>query len=380
MTSGKILATVVGITAAVILISQLSGSISEPNIVENFLTGGPAIQPAIMSLYGNTSGGPLTAMTPAQRKMFASASTGKKLTTNLPNDVFFGNAQYQPNNTHKGMMGAANYGATVQALMNQSSSPQQTFRNFEAAAGVIEGYHDSGKHHKQRKQRKHPGHHKSQKMHLIPQSSPFGCGPEGTVNGPYGAANSLGSDFHALNKVDLPTDGFTGSELPAPNFSVTNADGTMSSHYSVDRLMYSTAKRARCAGTVDFIRGDLAIAPCPIASMPAARAYDTLEAGAFGALFGLDGSSAKSTIALISDSKAKGGFTALAGADMADLVQQAADEGTLGQQVLTQGTFANTSALSMVNLLDTESTTSNAVGTNTASGDLTVYTGYSDFQ
>ena len=141
--------------------------------------------------------------------------------------------------------------------------------------------------------------------------------------------------------------------------------------------MYSTAKRARCAGTVDFIRGDLAIAPCPIASMPAARPYDTLEAGAFGALFGLDGSSAKSTIALISDSKAKGGFSALAGADMADLVQQAADEGSLGQQVLTQGTFASTSAQA---LLDTESTTSNAVGTNSASGDLTVYSGYSDFQ
>ena len=47
MTSGKILATVVGITAAVILISQLSGSISEPNIVENFLAGGPAIQPCV---------------------------------------------------------------------------------------------------------------------------------------------------------------------------------------------------------------------------------------------------------------------------------------------------------------------------------------------
>ena len=364
MTSGKILATVVGITAAVILISQLTGSISEPNIVENFLAGGPVIQPAAMSLYGNTNGGPLTAMTPAHSKMLASASTGKKLTTNLPNDVFFGNAQYKMNDTHNGMMGAANYGATVQALMNQSSSPHQTFRNFEAAAGVIEGYHDGGKHHK---------HHK---LHMIPQSSPFGCGPEGTVNGPYGA-NSLGSDFHALNKVDLPTDGFTSSDLPAPNFSVTNADGTMSSHYSVDRLMYSTAKRARCAGTVDFIRGDLAIAPCPIASMPAARPYDTLEAGAFGALFGLDGSSAKSTIALISDSKAKGGFSALAGADMADLVQQAADEGSLGQQVLTQGTFASTSAQA---LLNTESTTSNAVGTNSASGDLTVYSGYSDFQ
>ena len=375
MTSGKILATVVGIAAAVILISQLSGSISEPDIVENFLTGAPLIQPSMQRLYRPADGGAWTQMTPAKQKLLASTMSGTKLTTELPDDVFFGNAQWQLNNTHKGMTAAANYGAQTQALLNPGSTPQATFRNFEAAAGVIEGYHDDGgKRHGQH------GQHKSKKLQLIPTSSPFGCGPDGTVNGPYGAANSLGSDFHALNTVDLPTDGFTGSELPAPTFSVTNADGTMNSHYSVDRMMYSTARRSRCAGQVDFIRGDLAIAPCPIASMPAARAYDTLEAGAFGCLFGLDGSSAKSTIALIADSKAGSGFTALAGADMADLVQQAADEGTLGQQVLTQGTFAPTSAKSMVDLLDTESTTPNAVGTNTASGDLVVYTGYSDFQ
>ena len=388
MTSGKILATVVGITAAAILISQLSGSKSEPEIVENFLTGFGTLHPSVQTItYPAGAGGSCGAgvqITPAQQKSMATLGSGKKLTSDLPDSVFFGNAQYDMNNISQStnMAGAgATYGAQVQALMNPGGSAKATFRNFEAAAGVIEGYkHGSHGHKKHGHKHGHHGHHghkKPTKTHLIPTSSPFGCGPEGTIQDAYGA-NVLGSDFHALNRVELPTDGFTGSELPAAGFSVTNADGTMSSHYSVDRLMYSTAKRARCRGQVDFIRGDLAIAPCPIAMMPAAKPYDTLEAGAFGALFGTSGQSVQDTIALISDSKARGGFSTLAGADMAELVEQDAMNGTLGVPVLTQATFATTSANALMDAQRTS--TDNAVGSSTQSGDVTVYTGYSDFQ
>jgi len=392
MTSGKILATVVGITAAAILISQLSGSKSEPEIVENFLTGFGTLHPSVQTITYPVSSqgcGAGVQITPAQQKSMATLGSGKKLTSDLPDSVFFGNAQYDMNNISQStnMAGAgATYGAQVQALMNPGNSAQATFRNFEAAAGVIEGYNDGASKHSHGHKKPHHNHKKhshghkkhghSVKTHLIPTSSSFGCGPEGTIQDAYGA-NVLGSDFHALNRVELPTDGFTGSELPAAGFSVTNADGTMSSHYSVDRLMYSTSKRARCNGAVDYIRGDLAIAPCPIAMMPAAKPYDTLEAGAFGALFGTSGQSVQDTIALISDSKARGGFSTLAGAVMAELVEQDAMNGTLGQPVLTQATFASTSANA---LLDTMATTDNAVGSSTQSGDVTVYTGYSDFQ
>lgn len=392
MTSGKILATVVGITAAAILISQLSGSKSEPEIVENFLTGFGTLHPSVQTItYPAGAGGSCGAgvqITPAQQKSMATLGSGKKLTSDLPDSVFFGNAQYDMNNISQStnMAGAgATYGAQVQALMNPGNSAQATFRNFEAAAGVIEGYNDGASHghgHKKphHNHKKHSHGHKhghSVKTHLIPTSSSFGCGPEGTIQDAYGA-NVLGSDFHALNRVELPTDGFTGSELPAAGFSVTNADGTMSSHYSVDRLMYSTSKRARCNGAVDYIRGDLAIAPCPIAMMPAAKPYDTLEAGAFGALFGTSGQSVQDTIALISDSKARGGFSTLAGADMAELVEQDAMNGTLGVPVLTQATFATTSANALMDAQRTS--TDNAVGSSTQSGDVTVYSGYTDFQ
>jgi hypothetical protein len=112
--------------------------------------------------------------------------------------------------------------------------------------------------------------------------------------------------------------------------------------------------------------------------MPAAKPYDTLEAGAFGALFGTSGQSVQDTIALISDSKARGGFSTLAGADMAELVEQDAMNGTLGVPVLTQATFATTSANALMDAQRTS--TDNAVGSSTQSGDVTVYTGYSDFQ
>ena len=71
MTSGKILATVVGITAAAILISQLSGSKSEPEIVENFLTGFGTLHPSVQTITYPVSSqgcGAGVQITPAQQK------------------------------------------------------------------------------------------------------------------------------------------------------------------------------------------------------------------------------------------------------------------------------------------------------------------------
>jgi len=78
MTSGKILATVVGVAAAAILITQLASAKSEeePQIVENWLN---------------------VALGPVKNTTYTCAKTGKNmaardLTSHLPQSVFFGNS------------------------------------------------------------------------------------------------------------------------------------------------------------------------------------------------------------------------------------------------------------------------------------------------
>ena len=102
--------------------------------------------------------------------------------------------------------------------------------------------------------------------------------------------------------------------------------------------MYSTLHRARCPGTVDYIRGDLAIVPCAQQSQPAARPGDTLVSGAFAALGGPFNTSMQETAALISADSA-GAIEALGGTNLANSVMNVNPA-----PVLTSNTFLSTSA------------------------------------
>ena len=134
MTSGKILATVVGVAAAAILITQLASNKSEEEpLVENWV---------------NVALGPLKETT------YTCAKTGKNmaardLTSGLPQSVFFSPNNLQPSNviaaTNVQANSIPNAGASVQYLVNNpqtQANSAQVFSNFAQAASVVEGYDD----------------------------------------------------------------------------------------------------------------------------------------------------------------------------------------------------------------------------------------------
>ena len=86
-----------------------------------------------------------------------------------------------------------------------------------------------------------------------------------------------------------------------------------------DRLVYSTLTARSLPGyDVDMIRGDLPIPKGGQYSAPAGTAADTLEAGAFAAMFGLEARTAQQTTALILADQA-GTRPTLGGADISEL-------------------------------------------------------------
>jgi len=120
MTSGKILATVVGVAAAAILITQLVNNKSEEEpLVENWVN---------------------VALGPLQETSYTCAKTGKNmssrdLTSGLPQSVFFGNSHLQPST----VMGATNFqansipsqGMNVQYLANNPQSQASSAQVFQ---------------------------------------------------------------------------------------------------------------------------------------------------------------------------------------------------------------------------------------------------------
>ena len=363
MTSGKILATVVGVAAAAILITQLASNQSEE-------------EPLVEHWNMNPTMGIIS------ERSYTCAKTGKNvrardLTSGLPDSVFFQPNQLQPGT----VIGATNVvgnavgsgaGMQTQYLQNANPtvSPQVAFSNFAQAAAFtgdsFEGYRED---FNNRSTSAPPQHkcHSDDKVH----SSSAGCGPAGTIANGYGLAqaNALGHNFSPMETPSLPVSHSDAYSLNAGTLNTLDSAGNPQSYYMTDRLMYSTLKRARCPGTVDMIRGDLAIQNTGQIMTPAGTPADVLETGAFAALYGPFGTSTQQTADLVAASTS--GFrTAMAGADLADAVMDNSPE-----PVLTHNTFIPSSAQVMahnINMGVQKGTISSQ-----AAGDVTTVTGYS---
>jgi len=366
VSTGKICATVAGLAAVILVISQLQfGSAAQPDVVENWNVGAPAFRPNVMT---NSVGSRLA---------------GKSLVSNLPDSVFFnGGAGFAPTT----VIGATNVrglaqgagGARMQLGSGMSvQAGLSAFDNFNAAADMVENYSAKKQH----------GHRAKHNSRRVPPATPTGCGPAGTIASGYGMSNLVGADFDALSaahgggKSSLLESSGTSytSDLP-----VASMDGAVGASFNTDRLVYSTLSRAQCSGTRDLIRGDLPIQPCGQYMQTAARAADTLSTGAMAAMFGIGGSSssAAQTAALVSRDAANGGLSALSGMNLTDLVSQEP-----APSALNMGTFASTSAEVVANAYSNMNQAgSRMVGANPTTGSVSgqaspsaLYTGFTSF-
>jgi hypothetical protein len=360
MTSGKILATVVGVAAAAILITQLASAKSEeePQIVENWLN---------------------VALGPVKNTTYTCAKTGKNmaardLTSHLPQSVFFGNSNLQPltviGATNVQADSIPNAGMNVQYLANNpqnQASSAQVFNNFSQAASVVEGYHED---YSNRSGSAPPVQSCTSKLDRQLSSS-AGCGPQGTIANSYGKqqANALGPDYSPYEGSSLPASHFDAYEMPGGALNTLDSAGNPQSFYMTERLMYSTLNRARCPGTTDMIRGDLAIVPQGQYMQAAGTPADTLQTGAFNAMNGAFGSTPQATAALVA---ADSGSvrTALGGGDLTHAVLNDSPE-----PILTTSTFVPSAAAQ----LSTNMATQKGMLGNVSSGDVTLVTGYTSY-
>ena len=176
--------------------------------------------------------------------------------------------------------------------------------------------------------------------------SPNGSPPAGTTND-YMGSQVMGANFqYPGGKEGLLTPGRNvTSSLPLGNMNLAAGEGGAPMNVAMaDRLVYSTLKRARCAGTVDMIRGDLPIPVGGITSTPPGRPADTLEAGAFATMFGLNAAQAQQTTALIAQDQGSG-YSAI-NAPLGSLVSELAEQKRNGTapRGLSTSTFGSTAA------------------------------------
>jgi len=359
MFTGKILTTMVAITTAVILLSQLNAS-SEiiPDIYEPYVNY--ALRPILET----------TCEPDCHNKQHKLGHHGKKLTGEFPDTVFVSTRNLEPTsvmstgtNIQGNTIGMGGLG--LQAAINGHSvaNTEAAFANFETASGVVDGVHHENYKHKQKS--------------CGCVDAPCKCGS----NNGYGQQNTLPSDYSPfdMTTTDLPTTGMIAYELPMGEHEEMNAQGEIMPVICRSRLMYSTMKRFGYAQS-DFIRGDLPIpSGCQTVSKTAARAGDSLNAGAFQAMFGLNNESAQSTAALIAYDTG-GAVSTLGGTDLSEAV---ATSDYIGP-VLTDATFLSNSA--QLYLDQTSGTQERSVATNTAWGEVAVdsnrahvVTGYTGF-
>jgi hypothetical protein len=159
----------------------------------------------------------------------------------------------------------------------------------------------------------------------------------------------------------------TAYELPAGEAEVMDAQGEIQSVICRSRLMYSTQRRYG-SGVGDPIRGDIAPSSgCQTVSKTAARAADTLNAGAFAVMMGINNDTAQLTAAAIS-ADTGAAVSTLGGMDLSEAV--ATDDYS---PVLTNATFLRNSA--QLYLDETTGTPSRTAAINTAFGEVGVETG-----
>ena len=245
-----------------------------------------------------------------------------------------------------------NAGANMQATVNGAINTQTAFDNFESASGVVNGIQRENYEHKQK-----------------------GCGGCGNSpcncasgNNGYGQQNTPPADYtpFEMTTPELPTTGMTAYELPAGNGEVMDAQGEIMSVICRSRMMYSTQKRFGY-GQSDMIRGDIPVFGCQPVSKTAARAADTLNAGAFGAMFGLNNETAQSTAAIITQDSG-GSRATLGGIDLAEAVATS----DYGGPILTNKSFLSSSA--QLYLDETNGTQTRSAGVNAAWGEVGVET------
>ena len=148
-----------------------------------------------------------------------------------------------------------------------------------------------------------------------------------------------------------------------------NAQGEIQSVICRSRLMYSTLRRYG-SHVGDMIRGDIPVTGCQTQSRTAATASDSLNAGAFAVMNGVDAETPQIVAAQISASTG-GTISTLGGMDLSEAVSQGREA-----PVLSESTFLNTSA--QLYLEANNGTQPRAAGTNTARGEVAVvgYTSY----
>jgi len=254
---------------------------------------------------------------------------GKKLTGPFSDDVFVSSNQFEPTSvmgTGTSMYGNAvgMSGLGMQALAN-STSPENTeaaFANYETAAGVVrEDYRED---------------YGNNDTCTSCRSSPCNCGSGS--NG-YGQQTMPANDYSAFDDISstLPIAGLNSYSLPAGEKDEMNAQGEIQSVICRSRLMYSTLRRYG-SHVGDPIRGDIPVMGCQTQSRTAATASDSLNAGAFGVMNGIDAETPQ-LVALQITEGTGGAVTTLGGMDLSEAVSQGPSA-----PALTESTFLNTSA------------------------------------
>lgn len=412
--SGKFLATAAGFAAAAFLLSKVSAD--EDQVLENFIDYrmGPRTEtffrdPTTGSAVSIRGGSPManalddcTFFTPRNFQSTAGSATdsGKTVTGGPPSTVGarinmqLAKPQERAQELRDFQKAAASTNVYTEAAGKAAMGMPVREAQSPATDGTVEGYMAEGdprrpganivsnQSHLKGGRATHPEFSQAtmlagadKRAHELPtqQTAPQGCGPMGTVN-EYSGQRLMAANFEyppGKSALLQPATSLTET-LPVGNMSIPGPDGAPMNVQIADRLVYSTLTRARCPGTVDMIRGDLPIPKGGQYSAPAGSPADTLEAGAFAAMFGLEARTAQQTTALILANQA-GTRPTLGGADITELTLEAARTGSQGP-VLTAGSTAAGAAKTIL-ANEGAGINSNRTGVDTKNGGTTVFTG-----
>ena len=357
MFTGKILTTLVAITTAVILLSQLNAS-SEiiPDIYEPYMMY--PMQPILTTHCEREC----NKHHKHKKHKKHHKHHGKKLTGDFPDTMFVSSKQLDPTSVMGGAFQANSMGGqtglSVNALANPSD-PRATFASYAAASGVLDA--------DVRENYSGPTYAAKCTKDSCKAGS-CDCGTDG-----YGQQNAPKSDYNAFDTDanELPIDGMLAYSLPAGSSTEMNAQGEMMPVICRSQMMYSTSKRYGASNGC-MLRGDIPITGCQTRSATAATAADTLSSGAFLAMGGLGSETAQATAALIAAGSG-GALTVGGGGNLAEAVMQ-----EKAAPALTSATFLSSTVQTM--LEGASGTASRAVNTNIGSGEVGVLVdGWSGF-
>jgi len=203
---------------------------------------------------------------------------------------------------------------------------RRTFPTINPAGEIVENY--NGPRNSLRKAAHPVGIDKySRRFKLDPEGKRGACGIEGTTS-QYTGQSMVGANFaYPPGEARIESTGESAmSQFPMGDMDGAGVGGMPQSAYMTQRLIYSTLKRREYAQG-DPIRGDLAIAPAPQLSKPAAGPTGSLRTGAFAAMFGINAagpSTAEQTAALVSAGRL-GAYTTGGGENLADAVTESQD-------------------------------------------------------